>query len=146
MENKNGNGQLRTFAEELGMGLLNEIKELRNQHDQDIYDEGFEKGRKFAIQSSISALIELGIPEIKIYHILKEYHGINTISEAESIIYRAKVDYKKYAVEEYLIKEGYDFRERTAILRRIDLKRAFESDPSLLDLSPEKIVRKLDRE
>ena len=128
---------------------LNGVVAAAQQHDDDLYQNGYETGRalqrKEDVQSAIRAFWDFGIKENDVYKILKDYFGIDSISEATEYILNAKITKKIRSLGEYCHKQGMSRSEFLEYGRGHKLDKLLAEDTHLLDMSPEKLKNYIDK-
>ena len=126
------------------------VADVIERHDDNIRQDEFEFATKRQkdkdIKSAVQAFLELKASDAQIMQLLSKYFDVDSIEEANSIIIKAKKTRQIKALREYYKEQGLmnssEFRKYS---NDIDLEAKLASDQKLLDLSPEKLKKALEK-
>lgn len=130
--------------------IVNELIEAKKNNDNSFYNEGYEHGCEFQkerdLKAVVLAFLELKVSTEKIYILLNNYFGIESIPDAARIIISAKISHQIIALRQYCSQDGMSDTQFREYAKQHKLEARLSSDEKLLELKPEKLKSLLDKE
>lgn len=136
---------LRTILKKAGVC----IKEFVIESIERYYDTRIEDAkayqRKRDVSQVVSAFIELKQSEVEIYRLLEKYFGIDSITEANEYLSKAKIRVQISKLREYMISQGMTRLEYKNYSKDNHIEEKLEQNPKLLEISVQKLIVEIEK-
>ena len=116
---------------------------VKHREDQ-VYEEGRHDQANEDIVNAVCSYLEMGKKPAEICDLLKKHFGVDSVTDAEKYIHGAKLRNAKKSIQNLVLNEGKPSRECDRYWRKLEEK--IKSDPEILNLTPEKLKKELDKE
>ena len=134
------------ISQQFGAKVVEEIQ----QHEQDLYDEGFEDGKQFQkkedMHAAVDAFLDLKAKDEDVYRYLSTNFKMDSINDASKIIRNVKLRRQIKALRLLFEKDDVSNDQFRCYIEEKKIKERLFSDDSLLNMSPERLKEKLDKE
>lgn len=131
----------------IGTAISEATRKLIEEKKEEIYSDGFDNGASYQrdrdLEAAVMAFLELKIDDSDIYSLLERYFHVKQITDARTIIQNTKIDKQIQAVHKCLKLQGMENHEIIAFISDFKVREQLETNLSLCELAPEKVIAKL---
>ena len=121
----------------------------RDQHEGEIYNQGFEDGIAFQrerdIRAAIKAFLDLKVHDQEIYRLLSDFFRVDSIKEVSEYLKDAKKSRQIIALRKYCEAGGMSLSEFREYAESHNLEERLQADESLLEISPDKLKKQIEK-
>ena len=121
----------------------------RDHHEGGIYDQGYEEGKAYQrdrdIRAAIKSFLDLKVQDQEIYRLLSEYFRVDSIKEVSDYLKDVKVSRQIISLRKLCEAGGMDSSEFREYAASHNLEARLQADESLLEISPDKLKKLIEK-
>ena len=141
---------VRDFCDEITSEAREKEKE-KTAFVNEFWQETIMKKHIYDIYSAVQAFLELKADDIVIYRLLNKYYDIDSVTTADLFIKKAKIGMKLQDIAIYMAKQDSRSKDNPSIVideiydsfEKLNYANLLEENSEWLDLSPERLLKKL---
>jgi hypothetical protein len=131
------------IASNFANDVLDNIRDRREEQDNEIYDEAFNKAIAIGISNTVAALNEAHVADAIICGLLQKYWSMNRDEALEALRKERTVDLPFRTLREYLMGQGLSSKAIEDFMRLYRVRSKLSRNSELWKLPPEKLEKEV---